>query len=163
MRTTVRVEGFRELQEALSELPKATSKNTVRRAMTKALTPLKNQAAALAPNLSGELSDSLAVSNKLSGRQQAVHKADIGAQTVQTAEGFRSTPQTVVFMFVGPKGSAKSIVQEFGSVNQSPHPYMRPAWDSNAMPMLNSIADDLWSEIEKSRARLARKAAKALT
>jgi len=156
----IRVEGLSEVAAALSELGKATGKNVVRRAMLKALAPLRDQAAAAAPNLTGGLRRSLQISAKLSGRQQSVHKADIGAQTVMTAEGFRSTPQTVVFMFVGPMGGPKSIVQEFGSVHVSPKPYLRPAWDSNAKPMLDTIAGELWAEIEKARARLARKAAK---
>jgi len=159
--TTARLEGMTDLKAAFDGLSKATTKNVVRRAMIRALTPMERQAEALAPvGFTGELRRSIEVSAKLSGRQKAQHAADIGAKTVQTAEGWRSTPQTVVFMFMGPSSSSKSIVQEFGSIYQSPQPYMRPAWDGGSMKMLDSIKDDLWAELEKAAARLARKAAK---
>lgn len=160
MRIVLKVEGLRELQAALEELPKATSRNVVRRALMNALKPMEAQAEALAPSLTGQLRSTIETSAKLSRRQKAQHAADIGAKTVKTAEGYRSTPQTTVFMFMGPASSAKSIVQEFGSVHQSPQPYMRPTWDSGAMAALKSIKDEFATELEKARARLARKAAK---
>lgn len=157
---TVRVEGLRDLQRALSELPKATSRNVQRRAMIKALTPMERQAESLAPALTGELRRGIEVGTKLSKRQQSEHRASIGMKGFRTTEGFRYDPQTAIFMFMGPRGSAKAIVQEFGSVYLSPHPYMRPAWDSGAGPAVETIKDELWSEIDKAAARLARKAAK---
>lgn len=157
---TVKVEGLSDLQKALADLPKATSRNVVKRALIKAITPMEMQAESLAPVLTGELRRTISISTKLSRRQKAMHQAEFGGKPVKTAEGFRSDPKTEVFMFMGPSGSAKSIVQEFGSRDQSPHPYMRPAWDSGAMNALQSIKDSLWAEIKKAADRLARKTAK---
>jgi HK97 gp10 family phage protein len=160
---TVKVEGLRELNNALAELPKATSRNVVRRTLIKALTPMEQQAEALAPELTGELRETIDVSTKLSKRQMAAHKAETGSKAVRTAEGWRSDPKTEIFMFMGPRSSSKSIVQEFGSVHQAPKPYMRPAWDSGAMPALDTIKTEMWAEIDKAAKRLARKAAKLKT
>lgn len=157
---TIRVEGLRELQEALAELPKATSRNVVRRALIEALAPMERHAEGLAPELTGELKGTIETSTKLSKRQMSQHQAEFGGKAVRTAEGFRSDPKTEIFMFMGPAGSAKSIVQEFGSVNQSPKPYMRPAWDSGKAKALDTIRTEMWAEIDKAAKRLARKAAK---
>lgn len=158
--TTFKVEGLRDLDEALAELPKATAKNVLKRTLIKALGPMEAQAEALAPKLTGELKAGFEIGTKLSKRQMAQHRRDVGLTPVMTIDGFRSNPSSAVYVFMGPHGSAKSIVQEFGSVNQGPQPYMRPAWDSNKISALESIKDDLAEEIEKARARLARKAAK---
>jgi len=160
IKTSVHVEGLSELADALAELPKATGKNAVRRTLIKALGPMESMAESLAPELTGQLRKTIEISTQLSRRQKSVHQAEIGSKPIRTAEGFRSSPQTEVFMFMGPASSPKSIVQEFGSVYQSPHPYMRPAWDANKLKALDTIRDDLWEEIDKARARLARKAAR---
>jgi HK97 gp10 family phage protein len=157
-----KVEGLRELNDALAELPKATAKNVLKRALVKALGPMEAQAEGLAPELTGDLRAGINVGTKLTKRQMAQHRRDVGSTPVVTIGGFRSEPQTAVYVFMGPRGSSKSIVQEFGSVNQSPHPYMRPAWDSNKKSALESIKDDLAEEIDKAAKRLARKAAKQL-
>ena len=154
----IKVEGLRELNDALSKLPKATSRNVLKRIGLKALEPMVQTASSLAPELTGELRASIDASQKLSRRQKSVHNREEGSKTVITPDGFRSTPKTVVFVFMGPSGSAKSVVQEFGSVNQAPHPYMRPAWDANKEKSLDIIKNDLGSEIGKAAARLAKKA-----
>lgn len=160
-KVSVKIEGLKELQEALAELPKATGRNTLKRALIKALQPMEASAEANAPTLTGDLRAGISVGTKLSKKQMSVHRSEFGDKPVRTPEGFRSTPQTEVFVFMGPKGSSKSIVQEFGSSSQSPQPYMRPAWDGGAMGALDSIKADLWDEIKKSADRLARKSAKA--
>lgn len=159
-KVSVKVEGLKELNKALAELPKATSRNVVRRTLIKALTPMESQAEGMAPEQTGWLKSTFNIGTKLSKRQMAAHQAEMGTKPVRTAEGWRSNPKTEVFMFMGPAGSPRSIVQEFGSVNQSPKPYMRPAWDSNKGKALETIRDDMWTEIDKAAKRLARKAAK---
>jgi len=52
-------------------------------------------------------------------------------------------------------------MQEFGTVHNGPHPFLRPAWDAEKDKVLAGLKDDLWAEIEKAAKRIARKAAKA--
>lgn len=161
-----RIEGLRELEKDLVDLAenfsKANAKNALKRALVKALTPMEGDAEAHAPELTGALKAGFSVGTKLSSRQMATHRKEVGSAPVMTINGWRSNPSTAVYVFMGPTGSPKSIVQEFGSINQAPHPYMRPAWDSNHVPALESVKDHLTEEIEKTRARIARKAAKQL-
>src|SRR4051812_42698426 len=105
---TFKIEGLSELNDALAELPKATGKNVLKRAMVKALLPMEAQAEGLAPVLTGDLRRGLNAGTKLSKRQMAQHRRDIGSAAVVTIGGFRSEPQTGVYVFMGPHGSAKS-------------------------------------------------------
>src|SRR5690606_2324368 len=49
MKTTVRVEGLRELDKALGELTKSTARSVLRRVLLKAAEPLKQDMIRLAP------------------------------------------------------------------------------------------------------------------
>lgn len=143
MATTFRVEGLKELDEALKELPKATGKNVLRRMLFKAGAPIANAAAAAAPRLRGKLQTSIGAGTKLSKRQKQMHR-----------------PESSVEIFVGAGALVQAITQEFGTRNHPPKPFMRPAWDAHHRASLTSMRDDLAEEIEKARARLARKAAR---
>lgn len=138
-----KVEGLKELEEALRELPKATGKNVLRRALLKAGEPIASSAAALAPRLRGKLQMSIGTGTKLSRRQKRLHR-----------------PESTVEVFVGAGALVQAITQEFGTVNHPAKPFMRPAWDGNKTKALDTIRDDLAEEIEKARQRLARKAAR---
>jgi HK97 gp10 family phage protein len=144
-RENVRVEGLRDLDEALEELTKATGKNVLKRVLTRAGEPIAEAAAEKARTLSGKLERSFGVSQKLSRRQKSQH-----------------TRESSVEVFAGPGALVQAITEEFGTSSQAPHPTLRPAWDANKKPALDGIKDDLAEEIEKARARAARKAAKQL-
>lgn len=137
------IEGLSELQEALSELSKTTSKNVLKRALTKAAEPIRDQANSAAPRLSGFLAASITIGTTLSRRQKSQH-----------------TKESPVEVFVGPGPSAKSITQEFGAAHHRAQPYMRPAWDSNKRSALDTIAQDIKAEIDKAVERAERKAAR---
>jgi HK97 gp10 family phage protein len=140
-----KIEGLRECEDALRELPKATGKNVLRRALMAAGQPILDAARQLAPELTGALKRSHAAGTKLTGPQKEKHKAE-----------------SAVEIFVGPSGLPQAITQEFGTVNHPAQPFMRPAWDGNKMAALNLMRQSLADEIEKARARLARKAARLL-
>jgi HK97 gp10 family phage protein len=145
MKVRVRVERLRKIGEALRDLPKATSKNVLRRVLKKRAEPIATTARRLVPVEQGDLQESITVSTKLSKRQRAKRKKE-GADTVE--------------MYVGPGTHPQGHMQEFGTSNHPPQPFMRPAWDKHKDELLPGIAKDLWAEIEKAVSRLARKAAK---
>lgn len=149
MRTTVRVDGLRELDEALGELPKATAKNVLRRVARKALEPVAADMAARAPVDDGHLRDSIGVGTRLTRRQAALHR-----------KAFRDDRASIE-MFAGAGGMPQAHLREFGGDGHPPHPFARPAWDSNKNGVLESIKSDLGDEIMKAAQRLARKAARA--
>lgn len=140
-KVTFKIEGLSELQEALQELPKATGKNVLRRALIKAGTPMAEQARASARTLTKTLQRSFGVSERLASQQRKNHKKE-----------------SQVEVFAGAGNLAQAIMEEFGTVHSAANPMLRPAWDAHKRSALDSIAKDLADEIEKARARLARKA-----
>lgn len=140
---TVKVEGVSELLDGLEELPKATEKNVLQRALLNAADPIIRAAERLAPVFTGRLRKSVSSGTRLSRRQKQLHNKE-----------------SEVEVYVGPEALVQAITQEFGTVNNRPQPFMRPAWERNKHETLNSIKDELTIEIEKARARIARKTAR---
>ena len=151
MATKVRIAGLRELEKALGELPKATGKSVLRRVLLKRGKPVADAMAAQAPDDpdtgGNDLKGSIRVSTKLSKRQRKLHRKFGGKAAVEA------------FVGAGPDPAAHN--QEFGNINHGPQPFARPGWDATKDAVLDGIKDDLWSEIAKSAARLAKKQAKA--
>lgn len=138
----VTVEGLKELEKALAELPRATGKNVARRTLRKAGEPIAEAGARNAPRDEGHLQESYGVGTKLTRRQRRQHR--------------RRDP---IEVFVGPNDPA-AIQTEFGNEHQSAHPHLRPAWDSESRTALNIVKSELGNEIEKAAKRLERKAAR---
>ncbi len=152
-----RIEGLKELDKALGQLPRATGKNVLRRVARKALEPIIEDAKGKVHVIEGKLKGSLAVSTKLSFTQKALHK-----------NMFPSEKSSVeVFAGAGPHNFVpQAIWEEFGVTRRGkrfgPHPFLRPAWDAGKMRALNNVKRDLWAEIKKAADRVARKKARAL-
>lgn len=149
----VKVEGLRELEQNLRELPKATARNVLRRVLIKRAEPMAETMRSLVPDDPAtpetvDLKGSIGVGIKLSKRQARLHRKE-NKDDKQFAE---------VFVGAGPKPHAH--LQEFGSMNNSPHPFVRPAWDQHKDAILEGIKDDLWTEINKAAKRYASKLAK---
>lgn len=160
-KTTVRIEGLKELEAALGELPKSTGKSVLRRVLLKRAAPVRDAAQSRAPKgETGVLKASAGAGTKLSARQAKLNKAANGGGAKMTADGWRSDAKNSVEVYVGFKSSPASIVQEFGSVTQPPQAFMRPAWDATQGGVLEGLKDDLWNEIQKAAKRVAKRKAK---
>jgi HK97 gp10 family phage protein len=140
-RQTFKIEGLAELDEALSEFPKATARNVLLRTLKEQGAPIRDTGEQLAPRDKGGLKQSYTVSTKLSRRQKKLNKKE-----------------SMVEVYIGPGPAAKGVQTEFGNAHQAPQPHLRPAFDSNVQRVLNGIKNELADQIEKARARLARKA-----
>jgi HK97 gp10 family phage protein len=137
--------GFKELENALLELPKAVAKGVLRTALKNAGEPVVSDAQRNVPVLTGELLGSIDIRSTLSKRQRR-GRAKAGD----------------VEMFIGPswpKGAHGHLV-EFGTSKMAARPFLRPAWDANKERVLASIGRELWTAIEKAARRLARNVAK---
>lgn len=149
MAVTFHMEGFKELDEAFTDLAntvgtsKATGKNVARRALAQAAAPLKSALDGAAPVASGNLQESIASSTQLTKRQRSV-----------------SPKVSPVEHYVGAGALPQAHMTEFGTAHQPPQPWFRPIWDAMKQSILNSIAALLWSEIRKAAARAAKKAAR---
>jgi HK97 gp10 family phage protein len=140
----IKMEGLADLERALAELPKATGKATLRRVLKKAAAPVEAAMVKRAPKRTGALKVSIRTGTKLTKRQQQFAKA----------EGKSSSE-----IYIG-TADPSAIPQEFGTFKEGAQPFGRPAWEETQDGALVTIADELGGEIEKSRARLAAKAAK---
>lgn len=140
-----KIEGLKELDQALVELAEEfhprNARNVLRSSLKEGGKIIASAGEANAPRLSGKLAESYTVGGKLSRRQRRLHKKESQIET-----------------FVGPTPHAKSVQTEFGNAHQSPHPHLRPAWDSNVTRVLDVIVGQIKERLEKTRARLARKA-----
>lgn len=143
-RVTVKVEGLKELEKALKELPRATAKNVMKRVLIQAGQPVADQAEGLAPVNTGKLQKSIDIGVKLTRRQKS-----------------SSPKQSAVEVYIGVGRSLpQGVFQEFGTAKNPPQPFMRPAWDGNKLGVLEKIKDLTWAEIKKAADRASRKAAR---
>lgn len=148
MSLSVKLKGFKELDNALAELSKAAGKGVLRRSLKKAAEPMADLASSLAPRgPTGNLATSVKYGTKLTKRQAGLHR-----------KMFRDDKASVEG-FVGANDPA-AVPQEFGTVDHGPQPFMRPAWDQDALPLLDRLGKELAVEVEKSVKRARAKAAR---
>lgn len=140
-RQTFKIEGLAELDEALSELPKATARNVLLRTLKEQGAPIRETGERLAPRDKGGLKASYTVGQKLSRRQKSMNKKE-----------------SAVEVYIGPGPAAKGVQTEFGNAHQAAQPHLRPAFDSNVSKVLEGIKTTLAEQIEKARQRIAKKA-----
>ncbi|MET3662499.1 HK97-gp10 family putative phage morphogenesis protein [Aquamicrobium ahrensii] len=170
--------GLKELDVALGEMSKGAARGALRRALTKAAEPMRAAAERNAPEDTGALKRSIALSSKIDNRAGKAEYAAVmkgGGSKAQAAAALRDARrakgigESFAEVFMGPKKSGKrkaikAMVQEFGSKKQAAQPYMRPAFDAEAQNVINGIKSELSTEIDKSvrraRARAAKKAGK---
>lgn len=141
MKTTVKVEGLAELDQALAQFSKATARGVLVKTLRKAAVPIQKAAELLAPKNTGRLSLNIVISTKLSRREKKRYPRESFAE-----------------VHVGPhaKVTYDSFV-EFGTDDTPAQPFMRPAWDHEKLNALAIVKDELAREIETARVRAVRK------
>jgi len=168
----VRVEGLSELEETLRELPKATGKACIRRALIAAAGPIVSVASDLirvrrVPNPISVSKIKFTSGKGSAGKQAFAEAMASGATKAEAGAAARSANKaakesgeggdvTAGVMAVGPTKRA-FYGFEFGTIHQAPHPFMRPSWDTNKMNALQIIQEELKAQIEAARIRLVKK------
>lgn len=150
MKMGVTLAGFRGVENALHDLPKATGKTVLRKVAKGALEPMADKAAALAPERTGRLAFSISVGEKRTRRVKRDAKFDT---------------RTGIQMAMGPAsgfGAALTYASfdEFGTVDTPAFGYMRSAWDTGAQPALDYVETNLWDAVSKAAQKLANKRAR---
>ncbi len=143
-RTRFRIEGLKELDKALGELPKSTAKRALKKVLEEAGEPVAAAARGNAPRLTGNLYEHTDYGTKLTRRQASLHK-QATKDDKDFAEGFVGTSD--------PAG----MQDEFGNQHQAAQPWLRPAWDAQKNNALFIITHRLWVVIEEAAARVARR------
>jgi hypothetical protein len=146
MATKMTFEGGKELERALAQLEKAaTRKTTARRALKQAAEPIHSAYQANTIVATGALFDNEIIGTRLNRRQAGLN---------------RRMGKAEVEIHVGTADPA-GIQQEFGNVNQTAAPALRPAWDrEGGARAMDRIGEFMWPEIEKAAARQAKRKAK---
>lgn len=148
----IKLEGFNELEAALvNDLPRATAKSVLRRTAINAMKPIEERAKQLVPVDDGQLRDSIQTRPVRAKRQR-------GSVRYAASEG--------VEVHTGPRANkgqplgGNAAWQEFGTVKQAAQPYMRPSADFEAEAVIDIVRDELKAQIDKAKARIARKLAR---
>lgn len=140
---TFKLTGGVELQEALGQFSKSMGKAVGRRALKKAADPIFEVYQANTTVASGNLVRSETVGTKLNRRQTRMNR--------------KLPSKSAVEVHIGTNDPA-GIQEEFGNRNQAPHPSLSVAWASEGgQAAVDRIGDELWTEIDKTAARVAKR------
>lgn len=149
MKVEFEVEGLRETDDALSALPKATSKAVVRRALAKELQPIADMANGFWP---GADDSAFGVSERLKRGQPAT---DFGLNAITMYVGStRSAPHAHLLEW-GTEPRYHESGKYVGAV--PPTPMLTPSWDAHKDKILKGLAATLRAEIEATMARRAKR------
>jgi len=151
VKTTFSFKGGKELEAALAELGnKGAMKRTATRALARAAEPIRAEAERLAPIEQGDLKSAIKTGKAIGKYQKRGNRGD----RVTTFVGIDESVNKRLHIYAG--------IEEFGKEHSPIQPYMRPAFEAKKEEARDRIADDLWDEISKTAARLAKKKAKGL-
>lgn len=145
MTTTFKVTGFKELNAALKELPRATAKRVARKVMIEALKPMASDMRDRAPKNEGDLQEGITVGTKLTRSQKSFG-----------FNGGRKSPSMLV-VHAGPGPHPQAILQELGTYKEPAQAFVAPAWDAGHDAVLNRVAAGLGREIMAAAKRAAAK------
>lgn len=158
------IEGAKELEKALMELPKAMSKAVLRNAAKRALKPVAARASELAPvgpvdsknpkKSHGHYKTSFIVNTQIKRGQRSGLK-DRGAIEVYVGS---TDPKAHLVEWGTQQRVQKTTGRKTGS--SPPRPALRPAWDEKKQEVFEIFQREIWKELAKAAQRLAKKAIK---
>jgi HK97 gp10 family phage protein len=157
---TVKVTGLDGIAKALGEMRKATARGVMQRVMKEEAEPIAAMARSLVPVRTGQLRNAIVVTTKRprghkTAAARAFASAGGGAAGRAAAKAAGSTPATA-FVAVTRRAPHAHLV-EFGSRNNAPRPYLRPAFDSMKRSTIKDTGAKVWAEIRKTNARIAKR------
>lgn len=158
MAKPIKLTGFRELERALAEeLPKTTAKGVLRRTATKSMKRIEDGMASRAPYDPQDRDEDGRHLNETMTTQVVKARRRRGSKRFDAASG--------VEVLTGPAPTGKrarrnASWQENGTVKMAAQPYARPTADAEGLNVIDDVKEILTVEIEKSKARIRRKAAK---
>jgi HK97 gp10 family phage protein len=137
---TSRTSGFRELDQALTQIAQRSQRPLLLRALRKAAAPLAAEIKQRAPRDEGDLQASIIVSTRLTKRQRRMNRSS----------------KSFAEIHVGPSGDGTAGVLnyawhvEFGTAEAAAQPFMRPAWDGFQGRAIDLIRSELAAAISRS-------------
>lgn len=169
-KTTFKIEGLSDLDEALKDFTRATGGNILKRAVGTAGAFLAERAIEAAPKDTGKLKDEIKVSKPkiinpgtaaFAEAMKETGDRAIAAAAARAANRAAGGSGRSAVTHVGPtKRAGQGVLQEFGTAHHAAQPFMRPTWDAYGAESANVMKDALAEEIEKAIQRAAKKAAR---
>lgn len=171
---SLRLEGARELDAVLAELPRGVASGVVRRGLKRAAAPVEAEIKSRAPELTGALKNSVSVAvlrrrlpdaggmaahevYKEYGTAEQALAALLSTRKAEKAAGRSPTAATRFEASVVVSAPHAHFV-EFGTSKTEAQPFVRPAWDASWGAARDILIAHTWDEVRKTAARRARKA-----
>jgi len=163
---TFKIEGMKEFENLVKEIQEdfgeKDQKKILNKAVRKSMQSVLNTAKVRAPVDTGALQASLRLEvrkpSRKDKRSKYVEPTDIVIGNVTTAPGNVLAKKR--FMNVksgkiqqGIESDARAIANEFGTAKMPANPFLRPAMESQAGSVVNSLADSLGSVLTKYRSK----------
>lgn len=137
---TFKIEGLRELEQAMMGLEGAVNNGIARRVLLNRGEIFAKAYRSRVRTDEYDLHESIGVGTQLTTRQKALNEKGSDVE-----------------VYAGAGGLVQAITEEFGTNDQAAHPAARPAWEATKMQMAEGIADDLALEIDKAAKRVRRR------
>lgn len=122
-RSGCRLDGADEFDRRLEGLSDLSDADALKALGFNALEPVADAARGLVRKDTGRLERSIGVGDQLSPAQAAANVVDSGT----------------VEIYVGPGALVEAITEEFGTVHEQGHPFMRPAWDGKVAGVMSRL------------------------
>jgi HK97 gp10 family phage protein len=172
VKTTMSVSGFKDLEKALAQLPKALAKSTVRKVLIDAMGPMAEAATNMAPVDTGQLSRTIIakpgkpkVSSNAKAAFHTVLKSggskEAAVAALRAAKRADKGANTFSMVSLGVAGDRKAHwhLAEFGTTHSVPQPFIRPAFDEHKVSAIKFVGQELGPRIEMAAKRAAKNAA----
>ncbi len=129
----MKIEGFEEADANLEALAALSDAEALVALGIDALQPVADTARGIVRRRTGRLAQSIGVGTRLSPRQAALSAPERGT----------------VEIYVGPGSMPQAITEEFGTVNEAGHPYLRPAWDTRLADVLARLRQGAATRLQR--------------
>lgn len=152
----VKIEGLRELKEALHKLPDELRLKPLQTAVSQSAKVVQEKAKSLAPIQSGELRDNIVryKARKYSNKDQVTYHVGMKKEWIAFADNNKNRRAKKV----GKKYSRDKIYywrfHEFGTVKMRAKPFLRPGFESTKTEQLRVMQEILGQSIERISKKL---------
>ena len=160
MAETVKIEGLKELANALRELPARIGKSALRGAVYAGAKVIKDEAKQRAPQYTGPVSEGHPPPGTL---KRSIIIKQIREKSSQSHQTFYVTVRKgKKYQKQGKKGNLSQDAYyaswvEFGTAKMSARPFLRPAFESRKSAAVEAIKSKLSARIEEEATKLGRK------
>ena len=140
--------GFRELADALKQLPQRVARKHLRGSTAKGATVVRNKARELAPKDTGEMVKDIQIKReRTEGDHVASHSVFVRSGKKSRLAGRARDVE---------KDSYYWMFQEFGTAKAPAQPFLRPAFEATKDEAVEAIGAELDKRIQNEAADLAR-------